>query len=746
MVPKRQLHITFISKALWRIFLSWLHFSLFRIHWLLLFFLVKPIQNNYFVKIVEAQPQQQANITRSITTLSEARYLLAATSSGELVFFGGGYNATGPSDRVDICNVTSGSWTTATLSVPCSRLAATSSGNLVFFAGGWDGNSTFYNQVDIYNVSSGNWSTATLSQARCCLAATSVGNFVLFAGGYNYYNSNLVVIYDVVDIYIVASNTWAVNLLSQSRYDIAATSVANRYAFFAGGWNIHSVSNIVDIYDSALETFSAATLSQARTLLAATSLGNLAFFGGGFSSQASNVVDIFNSTSQTWSTATLSQARYFLAAASIGDIVAFGGGSPDGFTGSAIVDMYNETSNIWATLSLLEPRYLLAAPSSSNQIFFGGGIAYNGPSNLVEIFIVPAVTSSVPAFVAPSAPTSTQSSLSAGAAVGISLGVLLPLIGASVLLLFYIYRRKYRSVSLRNTTTTAERTSNVEQLLETQLHEKSIKFSQIPFNEIVLEKEIGEGSYGMVYVGRWKHSPVALKFCQKSDVIDEFIREVKIMIQLPPHPNVVQMFGISFNKSQAILIMEYCEGGSLDRFLFQGHPQLTEQQMIAWVKGIASGMYHLHKHNIVHRDLAARNILLSQATPNAQPKISDFGMSRIIISKNTGKTKSNIGPVRWMAPESIATRIYSEKSDVWSFGIVVYEIVAQTEPHKNMDDLQAAIAIRDEGLTPKIPSHCPQFLRELMMKCWNRNPEQRPTFEQVCNMFQQVPGITSSVV
>jgi len=99
-----------------------------------------------------------------------------------------------------------------------------------------------------------------------------------------------------------------------------------------------------------------------------------------------------------------------------------------------------------------------------------------------------------------------------------------------------------------------------------------------------------------------------------------------------------------------------------------------------------------------------------------------------------------------MAPESIATRIYSEKSDVWSFGIVVYEIVAQTEPHKNMDDLQAAIAIRDEGLTPKIPSHCPQVLRELMMKCWNRNPEQRPTFEQVCNMFQQVPGITSSVV
>jgi hypothetical protein len=98
--------------------------------------------------------------------LSEARDELAATSLGDLVFFGGGWNATGRSDRVDICNVTSGSWTTATLSIPRYRLAATSAGNLVFFAGGWNG-TTSLNQVDIYNVSYGSWSTATLSQARC---------------------------------------------------------------------------------------------------------------------------------------------------------------------------------------------------------------------------------------------------------------------------------------------------------------------------------------------------------------------------------------------------------------------------------------------------------------------------------------------------------------------------------------------------------------------------------------------------
>jgi hypothetical protein len=124
----------------------------------------------------------QSGITQTTATLSEARYFLAATSSGDLVFFGGGWNGTALSDRVDICNVTSGIWTTATLSVPRDDLAAASLGNLVFFAGGWDG-TTYSNQTDIYNVSDGRWSTATLSQARCCLAATSVGSLVLFAGG-----------------------------------------------------------------------------------------------------------------------------------------------------------------------------------------------------------------------------------------------------------------------------------------------------------------------------------------------------------------------------------------------------------------------------------------------------------------------------------------------------------------------------------------------------------------------------------
>jgi hypothetical protein len=124
---------------------------------------------------------------------------------------------------VDIYNVTSGSWTTVTHSIPRYDLAATSSQNLVFFGGGWNVTATYYNRVDIYNTLNRSWSTATLSIPRFALAATSVGNLVLFGGGYS---SN------VVDVFDVTNNTWKTATLSEARCCLAATSVDNRYASF----------------------------------------------------------------------------------------------------------------------------------------------------------------------------------------------------------------------------------------------------------------------------------------------------------------------------------------------------------------------------------------------------------------------------------------------------------------------------------------------------------------------------------
>jgi serine/threonine protein kinase len=164
----------------------------------------------------------------------------------------------------------------------------------------------------------------------------------------------------------------------------------------------------------------------------------------------------------------------------------------------------------------------------------------------------------------------------------------------------------------------------------------------------------------------WNNGVVAIKFCRNKGKIEDFMIECKIMTELPPHPNVVQVFGVSLDGPQPAIIMEYCAGGSLDKILFDSKVKLNEEYKIQLVRKIAGGMCHLHKHNIVHRDLAARNILL---TSEGDPKISDFGMSRF-LQETEGQTASNFGPIRWMAPESIGQHKYSKQSDVWMFGIV----------------------------------------------------------------------------
>jgi len=116
-------------------------------------------------------------------------------------------------------------------------------------------------------------------------------------------------------------------------------------------------------------------------------------------------------------------------------------------------------------------------------------------------------------------------------------------------------------------------------------------------------------------------------------------------------------------------------------------------------------------------------------------------MSRLLEESAEGKTKRIIGPFRWMAPESIAAQIYSKKTDVWTFGILVYEIVAQCEPHKNKNILEIAVAIRDHGLTPTIPDDCPPLLREIMIMCWKKNPNERPTFETILAKLTNVQNV-----
>eukprot|EP00029_Vermamoeba_vermiformis_P009922 TRINITY_DN510_c0_g3_i1.p1 TRINITY_DN510_c0_g3~~TRINITY_DN510_c0_g3_i1.p1 ORF type:complete len:1064 (+),score=137.54 TRINITY_DN510_c0_g3_i1:207-3398(+) len=263
--------------------------------------------------------------------------------------------------------------------------------------------------------------------------------------------------------------------------------------------------------------------------------------------------------------------------------------------------------------------------------------------------------------------------------------------------------------------------------LETSTQTDRLK---VPYSDLKFKTELGAGAYGKVFIGEWQLVKVALKI-NTSATGDDFAREAKLMVELRPHPNVVQMLGVSSDGPYPVMILEFCDGGSLDDKLFNLSHTITAQQQIDIVLGIAKGLYHLHKNNIVHRDLAVRNILMN----NNAPKISDFGLSRQVGEQQKGTTKSNVGPVRWMAPESLKKMVYSTKSDVWTFGIVVYEIVARREPHSEADQMAIGLEIRDRGVTPSIPSNCEPVLAEIMKQCWRMDPEERPTMEQICDIL-----------
>jgi hypothetical protein len=181
-----------------------------------------------------------------------------------------------------------------------------------------------------------------------------------------------------------------------------------------------------------------------------------------------------------------------------------------------------------------------------------------------------------------------------------------------------------------------------------------------PFEQISFGEQLGQGGSGQVFKGTWKNTTVALKVSM-TQANQSVIRELELMMQLRPHPNIVQLLGFSVHPEtdSIILIIEFCEGGSLDKKLYDGEVEISLQTSVQWLTGIAKGLNHLHSNNVIHRDVAARNVLIHRN----EPKLTDFGMSRIVDEqKQHGTTKSELGPIRWMSPESLKSKEYSVKS------------------------------------------------------------------------------------
>jgi len=258
---------------------------------------------------------------------------------------------------------------------------------------------------------------------------------------------------------------------------------------------------------------------------------------------------------------------------------------------------------------------------------------------------------------------------------------------------------------------------------------------EIDYRELSFGMELGRGAYGVVFRGEWRGGPVAIKqifntFSEND--LQAFRSEAGVMANLRPHSNVVQFLGITSNPKLCI-VTEFLEGGSLYNMI-NSEAKINMEMVQTWVAGISAGMLHIHSEGVFHRDLAARNVLL---TRGGMTKISDFGLSR--MGGSSSQTVSQTGPLKWMAPESIRNRVYSVQSDVWSFGVTLWEIVCRQEPFPELDAVQAALEVT-QGSPPlrlQPPSYCPLILVRLMKQCFVTEPANRPDFRAINLILKQ---------
>ncbi|GAA6071790.1 ephrin type-B receptor 4a isoform X1, partial [Tachysurus ichikawai] len=270
---------------------------------------------------------------------------------------------------------------------------------------------------------------------------------------------------------------------------------------------------------------------------------------------------------------------------------------------------------------------------------------------------------------------------------------------------------------------------------------KEIDVSCVKIEEVIGAGEFGEVCRGRLRVPGKKENYVAIKTL-KGGYTDkqrrDFLSEASIMGQFH-HPNIIHLEGIITASCPVMIITEFMENGALDSFLRLNDGQFTPIQLVGMLRGIASGMKYLSEMSYVHRDLAARNILVNS---NLVCKVSDFGLSRFLQENSSDPTyTSSLGgkiPIRWTAPEAIAFRKFTSASDVWSYGIVMWEVMSFGErPYWDMSNQDVINAIEQDYRLPP-PPECPSHLHQLMLDCWQKERTARPRFANIVSALDKL--------
>ncbi|XP_032870235.1 tyrosine-protein kinase receptor UFO [Amblyraja radiata] len=320
-----------------------------------------------------------------------------------------------------------------------------------------------------------------------------------------------------------------------------------------------------------------------------------------------------------------------------------------------------------------------------------------------------------------------------------------PMIDKGELVVRYRVRKSYS----RRTTETTLNTLGISDDLKEKLQDV-----MIDRHRLALGKTLGEGEFGSVMEGQLNQDDYFLKVAVKTMKIaictrtemEDFLREAVCMKEFD-HPNVMRLLGVCLQNNEnegypsPVVILPFMKHGDLHSFLLysrlgENPVYLPMQMLIKFMVDVARGMEYLSNKNFIHRDLAARNCMLNE---NMNVCVADFGLSKKIYNGDYYRQgRISKMPVKWIAIESLADRVYTSKSDVWSYGVTMWEIATRGQtPYPGVENSEIYDYLR-QGNRLKQPPDCLDALYELMYYCWQLNPRERPTFEIICCQLEKI--------
>jgi serine/threonine protein kinase len=260
----------------------------------------------------------------------------------------------------------------------------------------------------------------------------------------------------------------------------------------------------------------------------------------------------------------------------------------------------------------------------------------------------------------------------------------------------------------------------------------------IDYDELEIGEVLGEGAFSMVYRGVYNGNAVGIKKLKyqylDNNSLDEFKKEIGLLNQLR-HKNVVGYIGACMQVPNLSLVTELMQRGSLFDILYKEKVKVGMSLMVKLSKDIAKGVNYLHrlKPMIIHRDLKSNNILVDT---DWTAKIADFGLSK--IKGEASQVTGMLGTPGWTAPEIYKNERYNEKVDVYSYGIILREMITLEKPYSGLNGMQIAFATVYQGVRPSLPEQCQPVLKSLCKNCWETSPSKRPSFEKILEVLAKL--------